>query len=325
MVFFLAATAGAAIILSIAFYNNKEKQKNALLKENIPDNLGLLNGVPAQELLTKLDQALSYEYLNQVKIRYLSEHPEISEDEFEWRLFELKRYFLLNTIMKNTPMFSMKVDEIWHEMLMFTKQYEVFSNKYFGKMLHHTPNLEPEPAPQERALFDWVFAQLFEITEYTWKAWGSFFQYPLDQTVLKNVHALSDEELKQRYFKVDENNEELVSYLIRQLKQQLLESEDMYSKHKKGKFIRPARYGDLSPLTMVMVFYSYYYFDEYWVYAKEYAYASQAHGTSGCSAVFCGSGDSSHDSNDGKGCSSHSCNGSCSSGSSCSSCGGGCS
>lgn len=319
---FLAVTAGAAIIVSIVIFNSKGNHKKTLMKENIPENLGLLDGVPAQEIVTKLRKAMPYEYTNQVKLRFLSEHPDVSEDEFEWRLFELKRYFLLNNIMKNTPMFSEKVDEVWHEMLMFTKQYEVFSNNYLGKMLHHTPNLEPEPAPQERAFFDWVFAHLFEITEYTWNAWGSFFQYPLDQSILKNAAILSEEELKHRYFKLDEDNDELVSYLIRQLKLQLIDSEEMYSKNKKGTFTRPARYGDLSPLTMVLVFYSYYYFDEYWIYAKEYTDATQAQGMSGCSAVFCGSGDSSHDSNDG---SNHSCSSSSCSSSSCSSCGGGCS
>ncbi|WP_423406673.1 hypothetical protein AABM38_12200 [Heyndrickxia sp. MSNUG] len=324
MMIFLASTAGVAILVSIAFYKKKGNHRKALLKENIPENLGFLNEVPSQKLRSKLEHALSYEYVNQVKIRFLSEHPEVSEDEFEWRMFELKRYFLLNSIMKNTPMFSVKVDEIWHEMLMFTKQYEVFSNKYLGKMLHHTPNLEPEPAPQERAFFDWVFTQMFEVTEYTWRAWGAFFQNPMDPTVLKNVYALNAEELKQRYFKVNNENEELVNYLIRQLKKQILESEEMYIKHKKGKFTRPARYGDLSTLSMCMVFYSYYYFDDYWLYAKDYAYASQTQGTSGCSAVFCGTGDSSHDSHDGNSCSGHSCSSSCSS-SSCSSCGGGCS
>jgi hypothetical protein len=322
---FLATAAGAAILFSIVWVTQKEKKKRVLLKENIPENLGLLQGVPAEKVKLKLEQSLSYEYLNQVKLRYLSEHPQITEDEFEWRAFELKRYYLLNSILKNTPMFSADVDEVWHEMIMFTKQYEAFSDKYLGRMLHHTPNLNPEPAPQERALFDWIFAQLFEITEYTWKAWGGFFQYPLDQDLLKNMKSLSEDEIRQRYFAVNENNQELISYLIQTLKRQLRESEKMYSMHQKGKFDRPGRYGDLSPLTMVMVFYSYFYFDEYWMYAKEYAYAQQAQGTSGCSAVFCGSG-GIHDSNDGKGCSSgNNCSGHSCSSSSCSSCGGGCS
>lgn len=172
---FIAATAGVAIFLSLIWIKKKGNKKQTLLKENIPENLGLLQGVPADKIKSKLEQSLSYEYLNQVKVRFLSEHPTITEDEYDWRLFELKRYFLLNAILKNTPMFSADVDEIWHEMLMFTRQYETFSERYMGKMLHHTPNLNPEPAPQDRAMFDWLFAQLFEITEYSWQAWGAFF------------------------------------------------------------------------------------------------------------------------------------------------------
>lgn len=319
---FIAVTAVVGILFSITYFSARGSQSRVLLKENIPESLGLLDDVPASKVLERLDKALPFEYTNQVKSRFLSDHPNVSDDELEWRLFELKRYFLLNSIMKSTPMFSTKVDEIWHEMLMFTRQYEAFSEKYLGKMLHHTPNMEPEPAPQERAFFDWVFAQFFEITEYTWKTWGSFFQYPLDQTVLRNVKFLSDDELKQRYFNVNRESEELVDYLIRQLRKQVLESEVMYNKGKKGVFSRPSNYGDLSSLTMVMVFYSYYYFDEYWIYAKDYVFASQAQSTAGCSAVFCGSGFTNHDSNDGKGCSG---NDSASCSSSCSTCGGGCS
>jgi hypothetical protein len=314
---FVTIAAGAGILFAIVYFSSKSSKKSVLLKENIPDRLGLLEAVPASAIMKKLDNALPYEYINQVKLRFLSDHPEISEDEFEWRLFELKRYFVLNSVMKNTPMFSSKVDEIWHEMLMFTKSYELFSEKYLGKMLHHTPNLEPEPAPQERAFFDWVFSQLFEITEYTWQSWGDFFHYPMDQKSLEEINSLSADELKQRFFKVTDDNQELVEYLTIQLRSQVRKAHEIYTVDRKGKFERPALYGDLSGLSLVMVFYSYYYFDEYWDYAQAYAYANQAHGTSGCSAVFCSSGGTPENHNDGGG---HSC-----SSSSCSSCGGGCS
>jgi hypothetical protein len=314
---FLTIAAGAGILFAIAYFSGNGSKKKVLLKENIPDHLGLLDDVPAFAILNKLEKSLSYEFINQVKLRFLSEHPEISDDEFEWRLFELKRYFFLNSFMKSTPMFSSKIDEIWHEMLMFTKQYEAFTDKYLGKMLHHTPNLEPEPAPQQRAFFDWVFAQLFEITEYTWQTWGDFFHYPLDQQLLQKIGSLSDDELKQQFFKVTDDNQELVNYLIKQLRSQLKKVQEMYNVDRKGAFERPGLFGDLSGLSLVMVFYSYYYFDEYWDYAQAYAYSHQNHGTSGCSAVFCGSGDINDSHNDGGG---HSC-----SSSSCSSCGGGCS
>ncbi len=312
---------GAGILFAIAYFSNSKRKHKAYLKEDIPDNLGFLEDVPADAILKKLENALPYEYTNQVKLRYLSDHPDISEDEFEWRLFELKRYFVLNSVLQSTPMFSSKVDEIWHEMLMFTKQYQSFSKDYLGRMLHHTPNLEPEPAPQERAFFDWVFSQLFEITEYTWQAWGDFFHYPMDSEMLKTIDTLSEDELRNKFFKVNEENKELVGYLTSKLRSALTKAKEIYSIDKKGTFERPGLFGDLSGLSLMMMFYSYFYFDEYWDFAREYAYANQAHGTSSCSAVFCGSADT-HDSNDnggGHGCSSSSCS------SSCSSCGGGCS
>ncbi|MGV2939069.1 hypothetical protein AB5I83_05715 [Mesobacillus sp. LC4] len=313
---FLTIAAGAGILFAISYFSGNGSKKKVLLKENIPDRLGLLEKVPASATFQRLESALPYEYIHQVKQRFLSDHPEVSDDEFEWRLFELKRYFFLNSFLKSTPMFSSKVDEVWHEMLMFTKQYEGFSNQFLGKMLHHTPNLEPEPAPQARAFFDWVFAQLFEITEYSWQAWGDFFHYPLEREVLQKMSSISDHELKQQLFNVTEENQELVNYLITQLRAQLREAQQIYHTDKKGSFERPGLFGDLSGLSLVMVFYSYYYFDEYWDYAQAYAYSNQAHGTSGCSAIFCGSGGLNDSHNDGGG---HSCS------SSCSSCGGGCS
>ena len=313
---FLTIAAGAGILFAIAYFSGNGSKKKILLKENIPDHLGLLEDVPAFSTLEKLENSLPYEYINQVKLRFLSDHPQVSDDEFEWRLFELKRYFFLNSFLKSTPMFSSKVDEVWHEMLMFTKQYESFSEGYLGKMLHHTPNLDPEPAPQQRALFDWVFAQLFEITEYSWQAWGDFFHYPMDRQILQKIDSLSDDEMKQQFFNVNEENRELVNYLISRLRTQLREAQEIYNRDKKGSFERPGLFGDLSGLSLVMVFYSYYYFDEYWDYVQPYAYSNQAHGTSGCSAVFCGSGGTHDSHNDGGG---HSCS------SSCSSCGGGCS
>jgi len=137
----------------------------------------------------------------------------------------------------------------------------------------------------------------------------------MDQQLLQKISSLSDDELKQQFFRITEDNQELVDYLTKQLRSQLRKAQEMYSVDRKGTFERPGLFGDLSGLSLVMVFYSYYYFDEYWDYAQAYAYSHQAHGTSACGAVFCGSGDMNDSHNDGGG---HSC-------SSSRSCGGGCS
>jgi hypothetical protein len=271
-------------------------------------------------LLEKLASALNSDYVEQVKQRFLQENPKITEDEFEWRLFELKRYFLLANMLKETPMFSDEVDEIWHTMLLFTQKYQTFSERYVGKMLHHTPNTSPVPAPQERAFFDWVFSQLFAINEFSWRSWGSFFKYPVDQRVLKEFKEESNEWLINRYFKVNEDNKGTIEYLVRQMKQQVNDAEKMYHVDEKGQFTKQQSYGEMTNLSLVMVFFSYFYFDEYWKYASVYTYAQAANYTSGCTtAIFCGTA------SDGSGHGDGGHGGGHDGGSSCSSCGSGCS
>lgn len=34
-----------------------------------------------------------------------------------------------------------EIDDMWHTFLLFTQDYWAFCNKYFGKFLHHVPNL----------------------------------------------------------------------------------------------------------------------------------------------------------------------------------------
>jgi hypothetical protein len=304
------------------------KKRPKLEKENIPECLGILDEVPTGGMLEKLDLALDADYLEQVKYRFMQEHPKVTEDEYEWRLFELKRYFFLTGILKETPMFSEKVDEVWHTMLMFTQKYQRFSEGYLGSMLHHKPNINPTPAPQERAFFDWVFSQLFSVTQYSWTSWGSFFRHPVVRKVLQEFKEESDEWLRQKYFKVSEENKETVNYLISRMRQQVRDTEKMYQLDQKGSFTRQRTYGEMTNVALAMVFFSSFYFDDYWEHARAYAFAREANHTSGCSgAVFCGTGSSGSDNGHGGGHDGHSCGGhdggsSCSS---CSSCGSGCS
>ncbi|MEH7544556.1 MULTISPECIES: hypothetical protein [Bacillaceae] len=303
-----------------------KSNRPALLKGNIPPRLGILDHIPIEPLLDKLNNSLDDDYVHQVMERFLQENPKLTEDEFEWRLFELKRYFLLSNLLKTTPMFSQEVDEVWHTMILFTQKYQTFSERFLGQMLHHSPNTNPKPAPHERAFFDWTFSQLFQITKYSWKSWGSFFNHPIELQLLKELRESPSETLKEKYFKVSGDNKELIEYLVSQMKKQLSEAEATYQIHKKGKFTRLQTYGEMTSLSLVMIFFSYYYFDEYWNHVKLYALANPGNYTSGCTtAVFCGTASTDHHhSGDGGGHHS-SCSGSNCSSSNCSSCGSGCS
>ena len=94
----IAALLLAGVVTGIVVLTVKDRPK--LAKENIPEHLGVLTDVPVTPLLAKLDTALNSDYVEQVKQRFLQENPKRTEDEFEWRLFELKRYFLLANMLK---------------------------------------------------------------------------------------------------------------------------------------------------------------------------------------------------------------------------------
>jgi hypothetical protein len=66
---------------------------------------------------------------------------------------EVKRYFVLNDVdrTKTWKMYSLRVDEVWHEFVLFTWEYTAFSKKYFGRYVHHAPSNAPDPGFGHRA------------------------------------------------------------------------------------------------------------------------------------------------------------------------------
>lgn len=79
-----------------------------------------------KKLSENLDQSLSKSYMKHVEERVMKDK-KLKENEYNWRLLDLKRYFILTSLLKESPMFSNKVDDLWHEMLMFTREYDDFS------------------------------------------------------------------------------------------------------------------------------------------------------------------------------------------------------
>jgi hypothetical protein len=54
---------------------------------------------------------------------------------------ELKRYLLLtqHECGRVSPMFSSRIDEVWHQFILFTAEYAAFCERYFGRFLDHVP------------------------------------------------------------------------------------------------------------------------------------------------------------------------------------------
>lgn len=67
--------------------------------------------------------------------------PELDLKQCELVAQALRQFFLayLNSGCQYVAMPSQVVDELWHELILYTRHYQYFCNKAFGQFLHHTP------------------------------------------------------------------------------------------------------------------------------------------------------------------------------------------
>lgn len=254
-----------------------------------------------KKLSENLEQSLSKNYMKNVEERVKNEK-KVKENEYNWRLLDLKRYFILTSLLKESPMFSDKVDELWHEMLMFTREYDDFSKKYAGSILHHSPNVTKTPDPDLRGFFDWVYAELFFIRKENIHLYKGFFRHPVNPTIVEEFKTLSENELIDKYFKSDSNYFSTILSLISSMKKTANSVKDYEKRVVQEKMRKSKIQKNFNAMLVPFLSVSYFHYDEFSSYMKTGVASSS-------SCTSCGSGNS---------CSSTS---SCSS--SCSSCGGG--
>lgn len=73
--------------------------------------------------------------------RLRKRRPQLTPKECELVARGLRQFFLayLKGGCKFVSMPSQVVDDLWHEFILYTKNYEVFCRQAFGRFLHHTP------------------------------------------------------------------------------------------------------------------------------------------------------------------------------------------
>lgn len=104
-----------------------------------------------------------------------------TEEEANALFVELKRYLLLahGQGERVVPMFSLRIDEVWHQFILFTADYSAFCERHFGHYLHHVPEqstwlaqVPPNRAPGLPALtfeqFERVYAKSFGMLSELW-------------------------------------------------------------------------------------------------------------------------------------------------------------
>jgi hypothetical protein len=78
--------------------------------------------------------------------KLLKDHIVESVDEAQTLFLELKRYFVLVRSDDDIPwkMYSLRIDEVWHQFVLFTWEYINFCERYFGTYIQHNPSNAPE-------------------------------------------------------------------------------------------------------------------------------------------------------------------------------------
>ncbi|WP_171014173.1 hypothetical protein [Chitinivorax sp. B] len=82
-----------------------------------------------------------YQFPGSLLQRFKQQRPELSEQQVRQVEAGLRQYFrmTLQSGRKLVAMPSRIVDELWHEFILFTRNYQSFCKQAFGYFLHHTP------------------------------------------------------------------------------------------------------------------------------------------------------------------------------------------
>jgi len=97
-------------------------------------------------LLREYEAVLSYEAPFLIE-KLLKERIVGTQEEGEALFAEVKKYLVM---CKAAPdvlwnVYSARVDKVWHEFVLFTREYAGFCQRLFGRYLHHSPSNAPKP------------------------------------------------------------------------------------------------------------------------------------------------------------------------------------
>lgn len=92
--------------------------------------------------MNKIEFILNYQF-NPLLLNRVKERLQCSDTHINIIVEALKDYLIARFISLNTDspvtMPSSSVDELWHEFIIFTRDYYYFCNEVYGQYLHHDP------------------------------------------------------------------------------------------------------------------------------------------------------------------------------------------
>lgn len=130
----------------------------------------------ARSKLTQ-DQLQLIQELSDFRAPYVREklgiEKKISSDiEFMEAFTEFKKYVVLAMLNPATRMEmpSRIVDEVWHQFILFTKEYHEFCNRFLGHYMHHSPKTSFTPGqPEDKENFSREYRAIFGNLPEIWQ------------------------------------------------------------------------------------------------------------------------------------------------------------
>jgi hypothetical protein len=103
-----------------------------------------------------------YAFHSGVVKRFTQTRPELSPEEVSTVVLALKDYFKIHNRAagKFLSMPSQVVDVLWHEFILFTKEYDTFCKGAIGHYLHHVPSeaMQDKKVASDGIKNTWVYA-----------------------------------------------------------------------------------------------------------------------------------------------------------------------
>lgn len=89
----------------------------------------------------RADYIRTYMFPKGIFERLQARRPELSLKDCQLTARALRQFFLahLKSGRRFVSMPSQAADDLWHELILYTRHYDAFCNKAFGRFMHHTP------------------------------------------------------------------------------------------------------------------------------------------------------------------------------------------
>ena len=113
----------------------------------IPGIVILILGIALLVIWSRWRQAVRADYIRTYMFpkgifdKLQAKRPELSLKDCQLTAHALRQYFLayLKSGCRFVSMPSQVADDLWHELILYTRHYETFCKHAFGRFMHHTP------------------------------------------------------------------------------------------------------------------------------------------------------------------------------------------